>query len=63
MIQGYCIIECDSRNETSELVMNLVKEGWIPCGGVAVTNIENTNGEIDSWYAQAMIKNDEALSA
>lgn len=63
MIIDYCILENDDRSEMRDMVIELIREGWEPLGGVNVVCIENVNGEIDTWFAQAMIlKSNEVVA-
>ena len=48
----YIIAECANKGAVATLVRNLMQEGWVCQGGVAIT----LNGLGATIYAQAMVK-------
>lgn len=56
----YQVIEGSYIKELEELVASAIEEGWTPLGGVSaysiVRNSLHGGQEIDTYYAQAMIK-------
>lgn len=47
----YEIVMAKEASELEEQVNEMIKEGWIPCGGVTISVVYN----VDRYY-QAMIK-------
>ena len=58
----YDIVELKGLQATKKELNALIKEVWKPLGGICVTNIATENG-VDSWYAQAMIRESHPLYA
>jgi hypothetical protein len=52
---NYRIVEERSRYELQDAVKKLIKDGWVPQGGVVFAP---HSGWKETW-AQAMVKNDE----
>lgn len=56
----YTIVSSDSSQETTQIVTELLNNGWLPIGGVSVSMFY----DIDACYsyyifAQAMVRNEE----
>ena len=55
-ICDYDIVWNPSANETAQDVKKLIKMGWQPHGSLQMSNHKNDYDETESWYAQAMVK-------
>jgi hypothetical protein len=57
----YTVVECDEVSGLIQVVKDLIKQGWIPAGGIAacVMPAYENRGETEGpfcRYAQAMVK-------
>lgn len=51
MIKDYCILEKPDRKDLEQIVLQMIRQGWIPQGGLVVTAL----GDDRYLYAQAMV--------
>lgn len=58
-ICDYDIVWNPSAKETAEDAKKLIKMGWQPYGSLQMSNHKNDYDETESWYAQAMVKEED----
>lgn len=54
-VTDYVIVE-GTAEELKTLVGDLLKDGWIPHGGVAMASAQPGNGALECVFAQAMVR-------
>ena len=50
-VKDYCVLEEPSLNKLEQSVLQMIRQGWLPQGGIAVVGV----GDGDFLYAQAMV--------
>jgi len=57
-IVNYCVLKNMDEDELRDQVLELVREGWEPQGGVSCAQIslDNSHGDATWYYVQAMVK-------
>ncbi len=51
----YTLVEDSSPQDLEKEVNDLISEGWLPQGGIAISN----SSDVDFTYCQAMIRNNK----
>jgi len=54
MVVGYKILYDNSIGSLERQVVKLMKEGWVPAGGIATSKLDRGGSINKKWFYQAM---------